>query len=44
MPLMSQLVFFICSEWYEKPNNNDKPHFLNWYRKIVKTIPSIEIQ
>ncbi len=36
MPLMSQLVFFICSEWYEKPNNNDKPHFLNWYSKIVK--------
>ena len=36
--------YFICSEWYEKPNNNDKPHFLNWYRKIVKTIPSNEIQ
>jgi len=36
--------YLICSEWYEKPNNNDKPHFLNWYRKIVKTIPSNEIQ
>ena len=36
--------YLICSEWYENPNNNDKTHFLNWYRKIVKTIPSNEIQ
>ena len=36
--------YLICSEWYENPNNNDKTHFLNWYRKIVKTIPFNEIQ
>ena len=23
--------YFVRSEWYEKPNNNDKPHLLNWY-------------
>ena len=28
--------YFICSEWYEKPSNNDRPHFLNWYRKLLK--------
>lgn len=22
--------FFMCSEWYEVPNNNDRPHLLKW--------------
>lgn len=22
--------YFICSEWYEVPQNNDRPHFLKW--------------
>ena len=28
--------YFICSEWYEQPSNNDRPHFLAWYRTIIK--------
>ena len=28
--------YFICSEWYEQPSNNDRPHFLNWYRKLLQ--------
>lgn len=24
--------YVICSEWYEQPSNNDRPHFLAWYR------------
>jgi len=28
--------YFICSEWYEQPNNNDRPYFLAWYRTIIK--------
>ena len=28
--------YFICSEWYEQPSNNDRPYFLNWYRKLLK--------
>ena len=28
--------YFICSEWYEQPNNNDRPHFLAWYRTMKK--------
>ena len=27
--------YFICSEWYEQPSNNDRPHFLAWYRTII---------
>jgi hypothetical protein len=26
--------YFICSEWYENPQNNDRPYFLKWVRKI----------
>ncbi|MEH6536658.1 MAG: DNA/RNA helicase domain-containing protein [Psychroserpens sp.] len=26
--------YFICSEWYEQPTNNDRPYFLRWLRKI----------
>lgn len=26
--------YVVCSEWYEQPNNNDKPFFMSWYRKI----------
>lgn len=22
--------YFLCSEWYEVPANNDRPHLLNW--------------
>ncbi|RII32965.1 hypothetical protein D2A34_19200 [Clostridium chromiireducens] len=22
--------YFICSEWYETPNNNDRPYFMKW--------------
>ncbi|MCF8274934.1 MAG: DUF2075 domain-containing protein [Flavobacteriaceae bacterium] len=28
--------YFICSEWYEQPTNNDRPYFLNWLREIKK--------
>ncbi|WNH12551.1 hypothetical protein [Thalassobellus suaedae] len=28
--------YFICSEWYEQPNNNDRPFFEAWYRKKLK--------
>lgn len=28
--------YFICSEWYEQPTNNDRPFFINWLRKIRK--------
>jgi len=28
--------YFICSEWYEQTSNNDRPHFLAWYRTIIK--------
>ena len=24
--------YVICSEWFEQPSNNDRPHFLAWYR------------
>ena len=26
--------YFICSEWYEQPTNNDRPYFIRWLRKI----------
>jgi hypothetical protein len=28
-------TYFICSEWYEVPQNNDRPYFMKWleYRK-----------
>lgn len=29
-------LFFICSEWYEQPNNNDRPYFEVWYRNKIK--------
>ena len=22
--------YFICSEWYEIPQNNDRPYFMKW--------------
>ena len=27
--------YFICSEWYEQPNNNDRPYFERWFKKII---------
>jgi hypothetical protein len=29
--------YFICSEWYEQPSNNDRPFFEAWYRKKMKS-------
>lgn len=26
--------FFMCSEWYEQPLNNDRPFFMKWLKKI----------
>uniref|UniRef100_UPI00404B8CE6 GmrSD restriction endonuclease domain-containing protein n=1 Tax=Gelidibacter sp. TaxID=2018083 RepID=UPI00404B8CE6 len=28
--------YVVCSEWYEQPNNNDRPYFLKWYMNINK--------
>lgn len=28
--------YFVCSEWYEQPSNNDRPYFLRWFKKIKK--------
>ena len=27
-------MFLVCSEWYEQPNNNDRPYFLSWYKNL----------
>ncbi|SFS79300.1 DUF2075 domain-containing protein [Lutibacter maritimus] len=27
--------YFICSEWYEQPDNNDRPYFEKWLNKII---------
>jgi len=29
-------IFFVCSQWYEVPANNDRPYFEEWLRKIKK--------
>ena len=26
--------YFVCSEWYEQPTNNDRPYFVAWLGKI----------
>ena len=26
--------YFICSEWYEQPTNNDRPYFVHWLRRV----------
>ncbi|OUR93989.1 hypothetical protein A9Q87_04595 [Flavobacteriales bacterium 34_180_T64] len=26
--------YFICSEWYEQPTNNDRPYFIRWLSKM----------
>ncbi|APG65128.1 hypothetical protein LPB136_07090 [Tenacibaculum todarodis] len=28
--------YFVCSEWYEREGNNDRPYFEEWLSKIVK--------
>ena len=28
--------YLICSEWYEQPNNNDRPYFVKWIRNLKK--------
>ena len=25
--------YYICSEWYEKPNNNDRPYLIEWIKR-----------
>ncbi|RPG28568.1 MAG: DUF262 domain-containing protein [Muricauda sp. TMED12] len=29
--------FLMCSEWYEQPNNNDRPYFDRWLRKLKQS-------
>lgn len=29
-------LYFICSEWYEKEPNNDRPYYDNWLKKMRK--------
>jgi len=29
--------YYVCSEWYEKEPNNDRPYFERWLRRIKKT-------
>ena len=28
--------YFVCSEWYEREGNNDRPYFEEWLSKIVR--------
>lgn len=28
--------FFVCSQWYEVPANNDRPYYENWLRRMRK--------
>lgn len=27
-------LYYICSEWYEKGSNNDRPYYEKWLRKM----------
>lgn len=29
-------IFFVCSQWYEVPANNDRPFYEGWLRKIKR--------
>jgi hypothetical protein len=29
-------IYFVCSQWYEVPANNDRPFYEGWLRKIKK--------
>ncbi|MGP1990914.1 type I restriction enzyme HsdR N-terminal domain-containing protein [Zobellia laminariae] len=29
-------MFFVCSQWYEVPANNDRPYYEEWLRKIKR--------
>lgn len=31
------IKYFLCSEWYEKPPNNDRPYFMKWLKEKKKT-------
>lgn len=29
-------IFFVCSQWYEVPANNDRPYYEEWLKKMKK--------
>ena len=29
-------LYFVCSQWYEVPANNDRPYYEDWLRRIKK--------
>ena len=29
-------IFFVCSQWFESPANNDRPYYEDWLSKIKK--------
>lgn len=29
-------TYFVCSEWYENPRNNDRPYYEEWLKKMKK--------
>ena len=29
-------IYFLCSQWYEVPTNNDRPYYEEWLNKMKK--------
>jgi hypothetical protein len=31
---INNIKYFVCSEWYEVPANNDRPYYVSWLKKM----------
>ncbi|MGV8814410.1 MAG: hypothetical protein ACOH2D_09905 [Gelidibacter sp.] len=36
-------LYFVCSQWYEVPANNDRPYYEDWLEKIKNRNPKVEL-